>query len=175
MTDLEPAVAAPLLHLEVACGPRAGLRIPIAQPMFYIGRNRGCHLRPNSSAVSDFHCAILSADGQVFLRDLNSTTGSRVNGRRVHGAIELRDEDRLQAGPLCFVVRLPAPAVLGAVETAEAAVETPPPESAGRCEIVEVQPWGVLAASAESPPTETETAVTARAILDRYRRNRRQA
>ncbi len=75
---------------------------------FLIGRDGRCHLRPASSAVSDLHCALIQHRGEVFLRDLDSTTGTFVNDQRIHGAVRLRSYDRVRIGPLQFAVRIEA-------------------------------------------------------------------
>ena len=47
------------------------------------GRNNGVQVM-ESSRVSREHCCIHIADGRFYLRDLDSTTGTVVNGERIH-------------------------------------------------------------------------------------------
>lgn len=97
----------------------AGKVIPIACERFLIGRDADCQLRPSSSQVSGRHCAVLLRSGRVFLRDLESITGTTINGRQIKGEIELLADDRLTIGPLTLAV---------AIEAAVAAAAKPSPQ-----------------------------------------------
>jgi pSer/pThr/pTyr-binding forkhead associated (FHA) protein len=73
---------------------------------FLIGRDAACDLRPKSSQVSDRHCAIISNDATVIVKDLNSRAGTYVNESRVHGARRLAAGDRVRVGPLTLAVQM---------------------------------------------------------------------
>jgi pSer/pThr/pTyr-binding forkhead associated (FHA) protein len=90
----------------VTAGKMRGRAVPVRRSPFLIGRDDGCHLRPSSSEVSRQHCAILLRGARAFVRDLDSTNGTRINGEFLVGETELRDYDRLTIGPLHFNVRL---------------------------------------------------------------------
>jgi hypothetical protein len=62
-----------------------------------IGRSHRCDVVLTSSSVSRRHARLSSRDGCWILRDLDSTNGSYLNGRRV-GRCELRPGDRLVLG-----------------------------------------------------------------------------
>jgi len=98
------------VKLLVVEGKSAGRIMPVAGPKFFIGRAPGCHLRPASDLVSRHHCAILTSEGVVAVRDFGSTNGTLVNGERIRGERELNDGDRLRVGALEFEVRLVADA-----------------------------------------------------------------
>lgn len=83
-----------------------GRAIPVRRWPFVIGRDDVCQLRPASTEVSRQHCAIVLRDGRAFVRDLDSTNGTRVNGEFLVGETEVRDYDRLEVGPLLFNIRL---------------------------------------------------------------------
>lgn len=56
-------------------------------------RRRDCDLVINHHGVSKLHCAIAKTDGLLFVRDLGSTNGTKVNGQRVtRGALLPGDE-----------------------------------------------------------------------------------
>ena len=94
------------VQLVVASGSKAGQAIPIQGPKFLIGRADDCHLKPRSDLISRYHCAIVSEDGYVAIRDLGSKNGVYLNGERVPLENELKNGDKLIVGPLEFTVSL---------------------------------------------------------------------
>lgn len=82
----------------------AGRVVPIGVDRFVIGRDPDCQLRPGSSRIAKRHCAVLLRGDKVFLRDLDSSTGTSINGRQIKGEIELLHDDLLGVGPLLLVV-----------------------------------------------------------------------
>jgi pSer/pThr/pTyr-binding forkhead associated (FHA) protein len=63
-------------------------RIPVV-----IGRHPQCDVRIDSIQISRYHCCLTEIDGEVWVRDLGSTNGVRINGRRVEsGRLKLGDE-----------------------------------------------------------------------------------
>ena len=98
------------LSLIVAKGKRKGKIVPVASPQFIIGRHRECHLRAGSSAVSQHHCAIITRGAKIFVRDFDSTNGTFVNQKRIHGEQELAQDDLLEIGSLAFRIHIEAEA-----------------------------------------------------------------
>ena len=94
------------VQLVVASGSKAGQAILIPGPKFLIGRADDCHLKPRSDLISRYHCAIISEDGYVAIRDLGSKNGVYLNGERVPLENELKNGDKLSVGPLEFTVNL---------------------------------------------------------------------
>jgi len=94
------------VQLVVASGTKAGQTISIQGAKFLIGRADDCHLKPRSELISRYHCAIISEDGYVAIRDLGSKNGVYLNGERVSLENELKNGDKLSVGPLEFVVNL---------------------------------------------------------------------
>jgi pSer/pThr/pTyr-binding forkhead associated (FHA) protein len=68
-----------------------------------VGRGRRCDVRIESTRVSRLHCCLLEIDGEVVVRDLGSTNGVRINGRRV-AAGRLRPGDELSIARLRYRV-----------------------------------------------------------------------
>ncbi len=68
--------------------------ITINRSLTIVGRKKGlCDLVLNSSSISNVHCAVAKTDGLLFIRDLGSTNGTKVNGQRVsRGALLPGDE-----------------------------------------------------------------------------------
>jgi pSer/pThr/pTyr-binding forkhead associated (FHA) protein len=87
--------------------------IEIVKDLTLVGRREDCDLRMEHKTISKMHCMIVKTDGLLFLRDLGSTNGTRVNGQRVRRAALLPNDQLVIAG---FKFRV----VLGADEPAEA-------------------------------------------------------
>ncbi|HBT76090.1 MAG TPA: hypothetical protein DEB39_04010 [Planctomycetaceae bacterium] len=94
------------VQLVVASGSKAGQAIPITGSKFIIGRADDCHLKPRSELISRYHCAIISEEGYVAVRDLGSKNGVFLNGERVTMEQELKNGDKLSLGPLEFLINL---------------------------------------------------------------------
>lgn len=61
-----------------------GPPITLTKPITVVGRSsRLCDLAVDHGAVSKIHCILVKTDGLVYMRDLGSTNGTRVNGQRV--------------------------------------------------------------------------------------------
>lgn len=68
-----------------------------------IGRATGADFIIDAALVSRVHCRVSAlADGQLEIRDLESTNGTYVNGERIDTA-RLASGDRLQVGRVEFV------------------------------------------------------------------------
>ena len=66
--------------LPVNGGPAVTLRRSVT----LVGRNSHlCDLALENRAVSKLHCVLVKTDGLVYMRDLGSANGTRVNGQRV--------------------------------------------------------------------------------------------
>ena len=69
-----------------------------------VGRATGADFIVDAALVSRVHCRLTALpDGELEVRDLDSTNGTFVNGERVDRA-RLADGDRLQVGRLELVV-----------------------------------------------------------------------
>jgi predicted component of type VI protein secretion system len=85
-------------------GKMEGKTIPIRLPEFLIGHDPQCHLRPASPLISKRHCALLSCENRVFVRDFDTPNGTLINGIPIKGETSLAHGDRLKVGPLEFRV-----------------------------------------------------------------------
>ena len=92
------------VKLKVLKGVGAGKEIPVPVAKFFIGRGDDCHLRPKSEAISRHHCAIVTTDNQVAVRDFGSKNGTFINDKRIENACVLNAGDKLSIGPLHFEV-----------------------------------------------------------------------
>ena len=69
-----------------------------------IGRAKDAQLVLSDPEVSRRHARLESQRGTVFLRDLESSNGTFLNGRRLASAIELREGDEVDVGTTRLVV-----------------------------------------------------------------------
>src|SRR5438105_773462 len=106
----------------LTAGKAQGQVIPVNLAQFVIGRDPQCNLRPASALISKRHCAVLLKDGQVYVRDFDSTNGTFVNEAAVKGEMPLKNDDVLKVGPLAFKVQ-----VAGGPSISK---PTPPPKAA---------------------------------------------
>jgi ABC transport system ATP-binding/permease protein len=68
-----------------------------------IGRSTGAEFMVDAALVSRLHCQISATRGTLHVKDLGSTNGTFVNGKRVSSA-ELQDGDRLSVGRMELTV-----------------------------------------------------------------------
>lgn len=71
-----------------------GRPIQIVRDVTLVGRQDDlCDICIQKSSISKIHCLIVRTDGLLFIRDLGSTNGTKVNGQRVvRGALLPGDE-----------------------------------------------------------------------------------
>ena len=71
-----------------------GRPIQITRDVTLVGRQEDlCDICLSKNSVSKMHCLIVRTDGLLFIRDLGSTNGTKVNGQRVvRGALLPGDE-----------------------------------------------------------------------------------
>ncbi|HTU71379.1 MAG TPA: FHA domain-containing protein [Candidatus Baltobacteraceae bacterium] len=69
-----------------------------------IGRDRSCQLVLADVEVSRKHARLETKDGVVYVRDLGSSNGTFINGRRVTSAIETREGDAIDVGTTRLLV-----------------------------------------------------------------------
>ncbi len=108
------------VQLIVVQGKPEGKVIPLAVPLFRIGRGEDCQLRPNNEQVSRRHTEIVVEEDRVVVRDLGSRNGTFVNHKHLgakDGDVVLKNGDLIQVGPLTFAVSIQGAPV--AEETAD--------------------------------------------------------
>jgi pSer/pThr/pTyr-binding forkhead associated (FHA) protein len=82
-----------------------GPPLEIVKDLTVVGRKEDCDLRLEHKSVSKMHCVLVKTEGLLILRDLGSTNGSRVNGKRVRRA-SLLANDQLSIANYKFRVHL---------------------------------------------------------------------
>jgi pSer/pThr/pTyr-binding forkhead associated (FHA) protein len=95
------------VNLKVTSGPYKGRIFSFTQhDTFLIGRNPDAHLcLPDDRYFSRNHCLLEMNPPHSHLRDLASTNGTFLNGRRVQNAY-LNNGDRIQCGETILVVEV---------------------------------------------------------------------
>jgi hypothetical protein len=113
-----------------------------------VGRGPHCGLVIDDASVSSSHAEVVRRGGSVFVKDLNSTNGTTVNGQAVNGEAEIPAGGRVTFGTAAFVLQgstlVEAPPEIGRTQiigggsgkspTGTAQVPTtppPPPRSPG--------------------------------------------
>jgi pSer/pThr/pTyr-binding forkhead associated (FHA) protein len=70
-----------------------GPDIPVDHSVIMVGRHPRCDVRLDSLRVSRRHCFLSEEGGELVVRDLGSTNGTRINGRPVNsGRLKPGDE-----------------------------------------------------------------------------------
>lgn len=67
-----------------------------------VGRSAECDISLDITALSRKHCAIFRQGGNVYVRDLDSTNGTFINGEKVSVRV-LKDGDRVFLGDICVL------------------------------------------------------------------------
>jgi pSer/pThr/pTyr-binding forkhead associated (FHA) protein len=101
------STAAP--SLELTRGPSPGKReLPPPEATWVIGRGDDATWVILDEDLSREHIEITRAWDGVWIRDLGSKNGTRVNGERIDGRVALRDGATIEAGNCELVFRDPA-------------------------------------------------------------------
>jgi hypothetical protein len=90
--------------LQVVRGRSATTTLKLADGVTTLGRHDDCLIRIKSSQVSRRHCEILEVGGKLTVRDLGSSNGTFVNGKRVLGQQPLKAGDELTVGAITLRV-----------------------------------------------------------------------
>lgn len=70
-----------------------GPSIMLDKPILLLGRHAECDIQLNSRKVSRRHCCMAQVNDYLVVRDLGSTNGIRINGKRVlEGQVKVGDE-----------------------------------------------------------------------------------
>lgn len=85
-----------------------GPNIIIDKPILLLGRHRECDIQIESRKVSRRHCCLGKTSNQLFVRDLDSTNGIRINGMRVIEGV-LASGDELTIGTHRFRIEFDRP------------------------------------------------------------------
>src|SRR5438132_5934053 len=98
-------------YLIVAKGSKQGMPILVDVDLFLVGSDKMCQLRKTSLGAK--HCAFVTRNKKVFVRDMDSGRPTIVNGTAIPTGPEwpLHYGDRVQLGNLEFLVQFRAHAM----------------------------------------------------------------
>jgi len=102
---LAPALNATPLKSAWLTPASGGEPIALDKSVTTIGRARDCDIRLTEPEVSRRHCRIVRTSDRLFVEDLGSQHGIRINGQTTNNG-PLQDGDHLELGPVEFIVRL---------------------------------------------------------------------
>ncbi|MFQ5696751.1 MAG: FHA domain-containing protein [Myxococcota bacterium] len=91
--------------LTIKSGGFCGNRFEISRPEVLIGRTPTSDLTLVDDGISREHAMIVWEDDRFSIEDLQSTNGTRVNGKPVR-SVELADGDEIQIGNTLFVLEI---------------------------------------------------------------------
>ena len=79
-------------------------RVSLARHPFTVGRNAENSLTLANSTVSGYHAELVLVDNDIFVRDLDSTNGTLLNGRPLQGIAGLCNGDILHFGNAMYTL-----------------------------------------------------------------------
>ena len=122
----------------------------ISESPVLVGRGPHCGMIIDDPSVSSSHAEVVRRDGTVFVKDLNSTNGTTVNGQAVSGEVALPAGGRVVFGTAAFTLQ------------GSSLVEAPP--EIGRTQIVgggsRKSPTGTAQVPSTPPPPPHSAAGT---------------
>jgi uncharacterized RDD family membrane protein YckC len=134
-----------------------GRPVEISDGEVTLGRSRTATIRLEHDSVSRSHALLTLQHGDVTIRDLNTSNGTWIGGRKITGEVALRDGSRIQLGAAVVVLRVIPPS--GGVSERTALLDQgagPPAEA--------IVPEG---APRLPPPSSPSTAASLFAEIDR--------
>jgi len=167
-----------MVTLVFETGPEAGKSFKLSTPKTTIGRRKG-EILVKDAEISGAHVEISVAGGKVQLKDLESTNGTFVNGKKLP-ASELKDGDRITVGQSKILVKIegaaparPAAAPAAAAKPAASPTARPPsrPPSAAAPASNPRQPAPAARPSSSAPVRAPAAAAPAPATRQQPKKN----
>ena len=105
-------------QLVILRGRSASTALKLGDGVTTAGRHDECQLRIKSSEVSRKHCQFFEKNGMLMVKDLGSSNGTFLNGKKIEGQRVLEPGDELTVGPV--KLRVESASKPGAVTKPEA-------------------------------------------------------
>ncbi len=91
-------------QLVIVQGRSASQILKVGAGVMTVGRQQDCQLRIASSQVSRKHCQLFEKKGLLLVKDLGSSNGTLVNGKKIADQRVLEPGDELTVGSVKFRV-----------------------------------------------------------------------
>ena len=111
-----------MAEIKFLSGPHEGKRIPLADGPLVLGRNKDTDIPLADNAASGRHAELRPKDGRWQVRDLGSSNGLRINGRKSSGGW-LAPGDVVSIGTSRFIIQMDAAATEAATAAPKASSE----------------------------------------------------
>lgn len=98
-------------------------RMNVMGPSFMVGRHPSCNLCLSDGTVSGRHAEIVTINRDLFIRDLNSTNGTLLNGRRLQHLTGLRSGDVIHFGSVMYTLQSSTDECTSSTVTADVSAE----------------------------------------------------
>jgi pSer/pThr/pTyr-binding forkhead associated (FHA) protein len=95
--------------LKIEQGPDTGSSWTAVRPDITIGRDAACDVPLQDERASHHHAQLWQEGEHWWVKDLNSTNGTWVNGKRLTGPYRLQTGDQLRLGETAFSVSFASP------------------------------------------------------------------
>jgi predicted component of type VI protein secretion system len=109
-------------QLRIVRGRAGAETLKLGDGITVVGRHDDCQLRIKSSQVSRRHCELFEKKGLLLVKDLGSSNGTYVNGKKIESQQVLEPGDEITVGQVRLRVEK-----LGAPPAAKAAPPAVPP------------------------------------------------
>jgi predicted component of type VI protein secretion system len=91
-------------QLVIVKGRSASQSVKLGEGVTTVGRHDDCQLRIKSSQVSRRHCQLFEKKGLLLVKDLGSSNGTYVNGKRIQEQRVLEPGDEIMIGQVTLRV-----------------------------------------------------------------------
>jgi predicted component of type VI protein secretion system len=95
--------------LQVVRGRTEATSLRLIEGVNSIGRHDDCLIRIRSSQVSRRHCELFEDDGRLIIRDLGSSNGTFVNGKRIGSQQVVKPGDVITVGGVTLRIDTTSP------------------------------------------------------------------
>ncbi len=101
----------PVLRVEVGRQANFEYEVPPVEEeeTVWLGRGAFCQIQISDVQLSRRHCEFTNEDGRLYVRDLDSKNGTRVNDELIEDKVELEDGDSITVGTNRLRVTYPKP------------------------------------------------------------------
>ncbi len=98
-----------------------------------VGRDPACDWVIDLPMVSSRHALLTRRDGQVLIKDLGSSNGTFVNGRRIEGEMTVYNGDLIGLGSHTLALAIESPAADPGADSNPGTGTAPRPGARSRC------------------------------------------